>query len=99
MADIAKDYVGIPRKMIPWYPTIDEAACTNCGVCAQTCKHGTFAVRTAPEKVVVVDSPYSCEVFCETCRFACPTGAISFPSRKSTRQILKDLRPQYPPAE
>jgi NAD-dependent dihydropyrimidine dehydrogenase PreA subunit len=24
---------GIPRQDIPWFPTIDEKACINCGLC------------------------------------------------------------------
>ena len=97
MADVAKDYLGIPRPLIPWYPTIDARGCTSCGMCMTTCKHGTFGFRDEAERIVVVESPLSCEVFCETCRFACPEDAISFPDRKAVRQIIKDLRPQYPP--
>jgi NAD-dependent dihydropyrimidine dehydrogenase PreA subunit len=94
MADVAKDYLGIPRDLIPWFPTIDAAACTNCGICVSTCKHGVHGYRD--DHTVFVESPYSCEVFCETCRFACPVDAISFPNRKATSQILRELRAKYP---
>jgi NAD-dependent dihydropyrimidine dehydrogenase PreA subunit len=92
-----KDYLGIPRRAIPWYPTIDEELCTNCGVCVKACSHGTYG-RTPDGNKVIVANPYHCEVFCESCRFQCPKEAISFPDRKAFKLILKELRNQYPPA-
>ena len=46
------------------------------------------SVRDLREKLedsekVVVANPYHCEVYCESCRFQCPLGAISFPDRKA----------------
>jgi len=95
---VYKDYLGIPRKLIPWFPTIDEELCSNCGLCVKACKHGTYAVSENPDRVIVAD-PYACEVYCESCRFQCPVGAISFPDRKAFKLIFKELRKQYPPAE
>ena len=95
MSDIAKDYLGIPRQLIPWFPSIDATICTNCGVCVHTCKHAVYGFHDGNE--VFVESPYSCEVFCETCRFACPVDAISFPNRKAISQLVKELRAEYPP--
>ena len=91
-----KDYLGIPRKLIPWYPTIDDELCISCGVCVNACKHGTYAYND--EGKVVVANPYHCEVFCESCRFQCEVGAISFPDRAAFKTLLKKLRAQYPPA-
>ena len=91
-----KPYLGIPRREIPWFPTIDKDLCSDCGVCVRECKHGTYAYG---EDGVVVANPYHCEVYCESCRFACPEGAISFPDRKEMRAIIKELRKAYPPAE
>jgi len=92
-----KDYLGIPRMEIPWYPTIDHELCTDCELCINACKHGTYAYGENPEHVIVAN-PYHCEVFCESCRFQCPVGAISFPERKAFKTTLKELRAQYPPA-
>ena len=94
--EVFKDYLGIPRLLIPWYPTINEELCTNCGLCVKACKHETYAT-TDSGKVVVAD-PYHCEVYCESCRFQCPLGAISFPDRRAIKRIFKELRQQYPPA-
>ena len=95
--EILKDYLGIPRRLIPWYPTINEELCISCGLCVESCKHGTYAYDDGSGKVVVAN-PYHCEVSCESCRFQCPESAISFPDRKAFKQIIKDLRQQYPPA-
>jgi NAD-dependent dihydropyrimidine dehydrogenase PreA subunit len=92
-----KDYLGIPRMMIPWYPTIDRELCTDCELCINACKHGTYAYGENPDQVIVAN-PYHCEVFCESCRFQCPVDAISFPERKAFKTTLKELRAQYPPA-
>jgi NAD-dependent dihydropyrimidine dehydrogenase PreA subunit len=92
-----KDYLGIPRLEIPWYPTIDHDLCTNCGLCYNACKHGTYGYND--DHVVVVANPFHCEVFCESCRFQCPVGAISFPDRKQFKATIKELRNKYPPTE
>jgi len=91
-----KDYLGIPRKLIPWYPTIDEELCIGCGVCINACKHGTYAYDGTGKAIVA--HPYNCEVSCESCRFQCEVGAISFPDRKAFKAIIKQLRDQYPPS-
>ena len=95
---VYKDYLGIPRRLIPWFPTIDRDLCTNCDVCVNACKHGTYGYSDDRQQVMVID-PYCCEVYCESCRFQCPVGAISFPDRKGIRAVLKQLRQQYPPTE
>ena len=92
-----KDYLGIPRKEIPWYPTIDQGVCTACDLCVSACKHGTFEYND--DKKVFVANPYYCEVFCESCKFQCPVGAISFPNRSEFKSIIKELRVKYPPTD
>jgi NAD-dependent dihydropyrimidine dehydrogenase PreA subunit len=95
---VYKDYLGIPRMLIPWYPTIDEELCNGCGLCVEACKHGTYAYSKNHERVIVSD-PYCCEVYCESCRFQCPVSAISFPDRRAIKIAIKELRPQYPATE
>ena len=92
-----KDFLGIPRKLIPWFPTIDDELCSDCGLCVKACKHGTYEYRENADDVIVAN-PYLCEVYCESCRFQCPVGAISFPDRKAIKLVFKKLRLQYPPA-
>lgn len=97
-AETYKDFLGIPRQLIPWFPTIDKEECTACGLCVKACKHGTYAYSENPGEVVVAN-PYHCEVYCESCRFQCPVAAITFPDRKAIKVLFKELRKQYPPAE
>ena len=91
-----KEYLGIPRKLIPWYPRIDADVCTGCGACVRACKHGVYAFddRTG---LAVVANPYECEVYCQSCQFQCEMGAISFPDKAAVKAVFKELRKQYPP--
>jgi len=97
VAENLKDYLGIPRREIPWYPTIDQELCTSCGLCVNACKHGTY--EFSDDNKVIVANPYHCEVFCESCKFQCPVEAISFPNRGEFKLIIKDLRVNYPPKD
>jgi NAD-dependent dihydropyrimidine dehydrogenase PreA subunit len=92
-----KNYLGIPRKEIPWYPTINQAVCSACGLCVNACKHGTY--ECSDDQKVIVANPYQCEVFCESCKFQCPVEAISFPNRGEFKAIIKELRVIYPPTD
>ncbi len=93
---MAKDYLGIPRELIPWFPTIDEEACIGCKVCLNTCPHGVFTYDESKKKCYVAN-PYDCVVFCQACQMQCPEGAISFPDKEGIRNIIKGLREQYTP--
>ncbi|MEL7657690.1 MAG: ferredoxin family protein [Bacillota bacterium] len=69
---------GIPRKEIPWFPTVDTDACIGCTLCFLSCGRGVYEMRH--NKSVAVN-PYNCMVGCSTCGMVCPTQAISFPTR------------------
>ena len=71
-----RDY---PRTQIPWYPTIDDAACNGCGVCLRLCATG--AIKRAGDGKVIVADPYCCIVGCSSCETICKPGAITFPPR------------------
>lgn len=87
-----KTYSGLPRKEIKWYPTINYALCTDCGICVEFCHDHVYEKQG--DKVVVA-RPYDCLVSCESCRPRCPVDAISFPSRKELKQTLRALREKY----
>ncbi|WP_299025248.1 ferredoxin family protein [uncultured Thermanaerothrix sp.] len=78
---MAKDELwhGIPRKDIPWFPTVDPEACIGCTLCFLTCGRGVYDMEG--NKSVVVN-PYNCMVGCSTCATVCPTQAIAFPDRE-----------------
>jgi len=91
-----KDYLGIPRRLIPWFPSIAEEKCNGCSICVKACKHEVYALDKTKKKALVA-SPYSCEVFCQSCQFQCSLEAISFPQKTEVKEIIKGLRDRYPP--
>ena len=96
MPEELEEYLGIPRKLIPWFPEIDEAVCNGCKACVAFCKHGVYAADEAKEKSRVAN-PYHCVVYCQGCQFQCPQEAISFPRVSQVKEVVKDLRKTYPP--
>jgi NAD-dependent dihydropyrimidine dehydrogenase PreA subunit len=69
---------GIPRRDIPWYPTVDGQTCIGCALCYTTCGRGVYEMEENKASVV---KPLSCMVGCSTCGTVCPVEAISFPAR------------------
>jgi NAD-dependent dihydropyrimidine dehydrogenase PreA subunit len=69
---------GIPRKEIPWFPTVDADVCIGCTLCYTTCGRGVYEMQD--NKAVPVNA-MSCMVGCSTCGTVCPVQAISFPDR------------------
>ncbi|NMC12594.1 MAG: 4Fe-4S ferredoxin [Chloroflexi bacterium] len=77
---MAKDELwhGIPRKDIPWFPTVDTDTCIGCSLCYTTCGRGVYEMQD--NKAVPVNA-MSCMVGCSTCGTVCPVQAIAFPDR------------------
>jgi len=77
---MAKDEMwhGIPRKDIPWYPTVDADTCIGCTLCYTTCGRGVYEMQD--NKAVPVNA-MNCMVGCSTCGTVCPVEAITFPDR------------------
>ena len=96
METVLKEYLGIPRNLIPWFPSVDEAKCNGCSICVKACKHEVFAYSSS-NKQAFVANPYFCEVFCQSCQFQCNEEAISFPDKSRVKEVIKKLREQYPP--
>lgn len=82
------NYLGIPRKEIPWYPAIDHSKCDDCGTCVDFCQLKTYSYNNAK---VRVSDPYNCVVGCTGCEDKCPNEAISFPSTK----VIDIVRKKY----
>lgn len=89
-------YLGIPRHLIPWYPTVDPEKCSGCNECIKFC-HDTVYVFNEEERKVYVDNPWHCQMYCQSCTYACPKDAISFPERREMKAKIRKLREKYPP--
>ena len=87
MSEISKTWHGIPRKEIPWFPTVDETKCIGCSLCFVTCGRNVYEMVGNKSKVV---NPYNCLVGCTTCETVCPVGAISFPPKDMIHKIEKE---------
>jgi NAD-dependent dihydropyrimidine dehydrogenase PreA subunit len=87
---------GIPRKKIPWYPTINYEKCITCGKCVDFCHVNVFATEEKEgKKRTVVKNPYNCIVTCTGCDPVCPVGAIKHPSEKEFRKEIRALRKNF----
>lgn len=93
--EVSQKHLGIPRALIPWYPIIDQEHCTGCMICVKACKHNVFAMDTDRP---IVANPYECVVFCQSCEYVCEVGAISHPPKEAAKQVIRELRRQYPPS-
>lgn len=90
-------YLGIPRHLIPWYPTIDAEKCVGCQECIEFCHDDVYAYDEEENKVYV-ENRYHCQVYCQSCVHACETDAISFPERSEVKAKIRELRKTYAPA-
>ena len=78
---------GIPRKEIPWFPTVDPDACIGCSLCFVTCGRGVYAMQDKKSEAI---QPYECMVGCSTCGTVCPTGAIHFPEKAVVQRTERE---------
>ncbi len=86
-------YHGVPRSKITWGPTIDYEKCISCGKCVDYSKLGAYEFEEKQgARRPVVRNPYKCVVFCTGCEEQCPVGAIKFPSKMETREIIRKLQ-------
>lgn len=83
-----KEWRGIPREEIPWFPTIDQGKCIGCRACVEFCKNDVLEFDEASQKTRV-KNPFNCVVECRTCSRLCPTDAISFPDEKEFSAFIK----------
>ena len=88
----AERYMDIPREEIPWFPTIDEGLCTNCGICLEFCANGVYALDHGHTRVLM---PCNCVVGCSGCETQCALGAIRFPDMGEFMLKLHELRARY----
>ncbi len=83
---------GVPRKNIPWFPTIDAEKCIGCELCYVTCGREVFEINPDKRHKANVERPYNCMVGCTTCAMVCPTQAITFPARDAVWKIEREYK-------
>ncbi len=89
-------YTGLPRNQIDWFPRIDLEKCKphECGlICVNYCPFNVFSHNGGG--FVEVSRPYECNVGDESCKFQCPYGAISFPTREELKEMLRRVREKH----
>ena len=82
-------FMGVPREKIDWSPHIDFSLCNHCMDCDEFCPHQVF-IRE--EGKLVIANPENCVVFCRSCALACVFDAITFPDKKATTALIKQMR-------
>jgi len=82
---------GIPRKEIPWFPTINAEKCIGCELCYISCGREVFEYNEGTRKATV-ERNYNCMVGCSTCSTVCPTEAIAFPGRDLIWKFEKEYK-------
>ena len=90
-------YLGIPRHLIPWFPTVDAEECVGCRECMDFSHDVVYAFDENARKVYVAN-PWHCQVYCQSCIHACPKDAVTFPDRREVKARIRELRKQHPPA-
>ena len=88
-------YLGIPRQLMPWFPTIDADKCVGCKECMNFCHDIVYAFNAETHKVYV-ENPWHCQVYCQSCTHACNKDAITFPERRELKARIRELREKYP---
>jgi formate hydrogenlyase subunit 6/NADH:ubiquinone oxidoreductase subunit I len=81
---------GIPRKEIPWFPTVDVEKCIGCELCFVTCGREVYEIAAGSPRKARVERAYNCMVGCSTCAVVCPTMAIAFPPRDLVWKVERE---------
>ena len=77
-----------PREMIAWFPTINNELCIGDWECFNFCKSDVFKWDEAEGRPIVAN-PYKCVLGCDACMQICPVAAITFPSRRELRRMIR----------
>ncbi|MEM4213267.1 MAG: hypothetical protein QXO63_03035 [Thermoplasmatales archaeon] len=87
-----KPWHGVERKEISWFPTVNDLACTGCGLCLLTCGNAVFKWNVNENRPIVAEEK-NCVLGCTTCGKLCPESAISFP--EDPKKFVRNLAIKY----
>ena len=83
-------FMGVPRELIDWFPTINYTKCNGCGDCVKFCAHGVYEKQGDK---IIVKNPKNCVVFCQACLKMCPVeGAMVFQPKKDVLKQIKEIK-------
>lgn len=89
-----KMWEGIPRREVPWHPTVNYELCIGCRACFDFCPASVYDWDDA-ENQPIVARPEDCTVYCKGCANACSEDAITFPDKEQIVALVKELRAKY----
>ena len=85
----------VNREEIPWFPVVETALCTGCGICSDFCPKSVYDLVEDAEnpankiqKAHVVN-PYQCVMLCTGCLTKCPQNAITFPNKDDFYKFIE----------
>jgi len=82
---------GIPRREVPWFPTIEADLYIGCQSCIDTCPGDVYDWNEL-KGFPIVARPENCVVYCMGCAKDCTEDAISFPTKEQVVKVVKQLR-------
>lgn len=77
----------IPRREIPWEPSIDHEKCNGCKICEDFCPKGVFDYNNHEEKAEVARGR-ECVFLCTGCLKKCHKNAITFPDKEKFKKYI-----------
>ena len=86
-----KEYKGMPRDKIPWYPKIDYEKCVGCKQCFDFCGNNVYE-WDEENNHPIVKNLNNCVINCVACAKLCPQKAISFPSKEEIEEMVKKFK-------
>jgi NAD-dependent dihydropyrimidine dehydrogenase PreA subunit len=81
----------LPRAKFPWFPTINYDLCASNLECLIFCPHEVFDWEKETGRPIVA-RPYNCVPGCDMCARNCARGAVTLPSKKQMRALMRKLR-------
>lgn len=81
---------GIAKEKVAWFPTINYDVCASDLQCLNLCPYEVFEWDAATGRPLVAH-PAHCHLGCDICLQNCTNHAISLPSRKEFRAMVRRL--------